>query len=261
MVIFEENETSADVIGNAMAPNFTAYAKECGYASDYTSLQHPSLPNYLEATSGVSYDSSPWTSDCEASQPGCSTSNPSIFSQSPDWKGYAESMASNCATSDNGGSAGYYYTRHNPAPYYTSIRAECDRQDVPLGTLSSGALHTDVVEGALPAFSTVTPNGVDDGHDSSVAAADQWIGPWISQITQGPDYTGGRLAIEVVWDEGVGSNQRIPSIWLSAYIRPGTQSSVPMTHYSTLRAAEEIAGVPLLGDAASAEDPRSAFGF
>lgn len=260
LVIYEENANYDQVIGGSQTPNFNTYAQDCGLATDFNSLTHPSLPNYLESTSGVDYATTPWTNDCEASASGCNTNRPSIFSQISNWKGYAETMPSNCDTSADG----EYYVRHNPEPYYTNVRAECDTNDVPLGTLTSGALHTDVVDGTLPTFSTVTPNGDDDGHDTSPHAADTWIGPWIDQITQGPDYQSGNLTIEIVWDEGQGSgtvSSHIAAIFLSPFIKPGTQSATSFTAYSTLRAAEEIAGVPLLANAASANDLRSAFGF
>ena len=231
-------------------------------ATDFHSLTHPSLPNYLESTSGVNEARTPWTNDCEATSSGCDQASPSIFSQISSWKGYAESMPSDCDTS--GATIDGYYVRHNPEPYYTNVRSECDHQDVPLGTLTSGALHTDIVNGTLPTFSTVTPNGADDGHDTSVAAADRWIGPWINQITQGSDYQSGKLTVEIVWDEGQGSGtvpSHVAAIFLSAFVKPGTQSATSFTDYSTLRAAEEIAGVSLLANAATANDPRPAFRF
>ncbi|HLH28294.1 MAG TPA: alkaline phosphatase family protein, partial [Acidimicrobiales bacterium] len=174
---------------------------------------------------------------------------------------YAESMPSNCDPSNASTPDGVYYARHNPAVYFTAVQSACASRDVPMGTVRSGALHDDVAHGTLPVFSTVTPNGTNDGHDSDVATADAWLGPWIAEITAGPDYRAGRLTVEIVWDEGEDESQQIPSVWLSAYIRPGATSGAGFTHYSTLRAAEEIAGVPLLGRAATAADPRAAFGF
>jgi hypothetical protein len=93
---------------------------------------------------------------------------------------------------------------------------------------------------------------------------DQWLGPWISQIVAGPDYQSGDLAIEIVYDEGSGSgtvSSHVPAIFLSQFIPPGTVSSVSFTHYSTLKAAEDITGVDELDLAVSANSLRSAFGF
>jgi hypothetical protein len=88
---------------------------------------------------------------------------------------------------------------------------------------------------------------------------------WIPVITSGPDYTSGHLVAVIVWDEGAGSgpdgHSTVPAILLSASIRPGTTSAHVFTHYSLLRAAEEIARVPALHAASSANDLRRAFHF
>jgi hypothetical protein len=168
-------------------------------------------------------------------------------------------MAANCST---GGSA--YASRHNPAEYYTDVSAQCRTNDVPLGTTTSGALHNDVVGGTLPKFSTVTPNLDNDMHDGSIQQADSWLAGWIPRITAGPDYRAGHLAIVIVWDEGSGSGN-LPStvamIAMSPFVAPGTRPSAHLTHYSLLKAAEGVAGVPGLGGAVSATSLRTAFGF
>jgi hypothetical protein len=215
----------------------------------------------MASTSGVSYASDPWTSDCD---PGgtCLTGNDNIFHQvgAPGWKAYAESMTANC----QGGSSGPYAPKHNPALYYTDVAAQCPTNDVPLGTTSSGTLHSAVVGGSLPTFATVTPNLDDDMHDGSIQQADTWLAGWIPQIVAGPDYQSGHLTIVIVWDEGSGDGN-VPStvamIVMSPSVVPGTRSSSSFTHYSLLGAAEDVAGVPRVGGAASANSLRSAFGF
>ena len=254
MVIYEENHSRSAIIGSPSAPNINAYANECAQASNYQAVSHPSLPNYMSSTSGVSYASSPWTSDCS---PGgsCLTGNDNIFNQvGGSWRGYAESMSGNCS---NSGPA--YASRHNPAEYYTDL-SNCATNDVPMGTTTSGALHSDVISGTLPTFSTVTPNLNDDMHDGTIQQGDTWLAGWIPQITSSPDYTSGHLAVLIVWDEG-SSDNNVAMIAMSKYVTPGTVSTTAFTHYSLLKAAEDIAGVPELGNAAAANSLRTAFGF
>jgi phosphatidylinositol-3-phosphatase len=260
MVIYEENTDVGSIYGSPSAPNMNRYATECGSAQNYQSLTHPSLPNYLASTSGESYASSPWTGDCD---PGgsCLTGNDNIFHQvGPSrWKAYAESMSGNCSASGDA-----YLPRHNPALYYTDVSTQCRTNDVPLGTTSSGALHSDVVAGTLPTFATVTPNVDNDIHDGTIQQADTWLAGWIPQIVAGPDYQSGRLAIAIVWDEGSGDGtvpSTVPMIAMSPFITPGTRSSAYFTHYSLLKAAEDIAGVPQLNDASTASNLRTTFGF
>ena len=74
-----------------------------------------------------------------------------------------------------------------------------------------------------------------------------------------------KLAVILAWDEGTGSgtnvSSHVPAVVLSAYTTPGTTSATAYDHNALLRTTEEIAGVSLLGDAASASSMRSAFGF
>jgi len=189
------------------------------------------------------------------------TPNDNIFHQvGPSrWKGYVESMSSNCSTSGPN-----VLARHDPAEYYTDLGASCAVDDVPLGTATSGALLTDVNAGTLPTFATVTPNAIDDMHDGSIAQGDAWLSKWLPIITSGPDYQSGHLTILIVWDEGSGSGNvpsRVPMLAISPYVPHGTSSATAFTHYSLLKAAEDVAGVPELGAAASANSLRSAFGF
>jgi hypothetical protein len=263
LVVWEENASASSVYGSPQAPNMNAYTAACGKATDYVSLGHPSLPNYLEATSGLPYNSSPWTSDCQASSATCRTAADNIFNQvGPGrWKGYAQSMPSPCAQ----GSSGPYLPRHNPAVYYTDLGASCAADDVNIGTPTAGDLHDDIANGTLPTFGTITPDVNNDQHNGTESQADAYLASWIPQIVAGPDYRSGRLAIVIVYDEGAGSGTNSPStvaaIVLSPFVVPGTVSAAPFTHYSLLAAAEDIAGVPRLGNAASAGNLRAAFGF
>ncbi len=263
LVIFEENHGYSSIVGSSSAPVINGYLQACGSATAYQALTHPSLPNYLSVTSGVSYATSPWTSDCGPSG-SCLTGAENVFHQlgASRWKSYAESMAANCSSSGVSGAG--YMARHNPALYYTDLGSACATDDVPLGTPTSGALATDVATGALPTFATVTPNANNDMHDGTIAQGDSWLGSWLPVLVSGPDYQSGHLAIVVVWDEGSGSGN-VPStvacLAISPFVAKGATSSTPLTHYSLLKAAEDVAGVSELGGAATAGDLRSALGF
>ena len=52
--IWMENHSFSDIIGNkSQAPYTNSLAAGCGLATNYHSTTHPSLPNYLAATSGT----------------------------------------------------------------------------------------------------------------------------------------------------------------------------------------------------------------
>jgi hypothetical protein len=106
-----ENHSFSAFIGSSQAPYFNTLAQECGLATNYHNITHPSLPNYVAATSGLSYSALPhFLPDCSPSA-NCDTSAKSIFGQGETWKSYQESMPSSC----DHGNSGNYAVRHNPA--------------------------------------------------------------------------------------------------------------------------------------------------
>ena len=262
--IWMENHSYGSVIGSAFAPFENQVAKQCGLATNYHNVTHPSLPNYIAATSGLPASQlGVQKSDCDPS-PSCSLgpSVPSIFSQAPSWKGYAESMPAPC----DRGSSGEYAARHNPAVYYRSLAGVCAADDV-----NFSAFAQDLAAGRLPAFSFVTPNLVDDTHDGSVADGDRWLRSTLGEITSSQMYRSGTVAVFVVWDEGEGGSTsdcatnttdagcHVAALVLSASTK--TTSGALFNHYSLLRTAEELLGLPLLGEAAGAPSMATAFGL
>ena len=251
--IWLENHSTNEVIGSH-APAIAALAHGCGLATDYRAVAHPSLPNYIAATSGstqgIGDDGSPSEHPLAVA---------SIFSQAPSAASYEESMPSPCFLTNH-----YpYAARHNPEVYYTRFRASCGHDDIPLGSIGSGPLVRALRSGSLPAFSFVTPNLCDDMHDCTIPAGNAWLQAWIPAITSSATYRAGHMVVFVAWDEDDGSaGNRVPLIVVSPYTRPGTQSAVPFDHYSLLRTTEELLGIRrYLGHAASAPSMRSAFGL
>jgi phosphatidylinositol-3-phosphatase len=163
--IWFENHSYSSIIGSSQAPYFTSLAGECGVAANYHNLSHPSLPNYVGATSGLAVSSlTPFDGDCNPTG-SCTTSSASVFGQGETWKAYEESIPSVCAKKNSG----EYAVRHNPPPYFTTLSG-CPAGDVPYAQLA-----TDLANSALPAFSFVTPNLIDDMHDGTVADGDSWL--------------------------------------------------------------------------------------
>jgi hypothetical protein len=261
--IWMENHSYSAIIGSSDAPYINSLATECGLATNYHNITHPSLPNYIGATSGLSLSElQPFTADCSPSST-CSTSAPSIFGQGESWKSYEEDMPSNCDPSNDGN----YAVRHNPAAYYTSL-TDCSTNDVPYTELAS-----DLSSGSLPAFSFVTPNLIDDMHNGTVQDGDTWLSNNLPTIFSSSLYKTGHLAVFITWDEGEGGKSNncakntkdvgchIATIVASATTKPGTQSSVLFNHYSLLRTAEQLLGLSYLGAAANAKSMVSAFGL
>jgi phosphatidylinositol-3-phosphatase len=247
LVIMEENHGTAEVFPSGM-PYLWRLARRYGYASDWSAITHPSLPNYLAIFSGSAFNDPP---DCGPG-PGCAYPAPSVFGQAlalgKTARSYEESMPVPCDRSDSG----TYAVRHNPWAYVRGETAACRSGDVPAGTPSGGALASAVRAGTLPSVGLITPNLLHDAHDGTLGQADAWLRQWIPVIMSGPDWRHGRLAIAVVFDEGDPGLQ-VPFV----LIAPGLSGAVtrqPLDHYALTRLIDQVIGAPPLRQAAGAPD-------
>jgi len=248
LVIVEENHSYAQA--KAGMPQLMAYANQYGYATNWKATRHPSLPNYLAifggSTFGVTNDKPPATN---------SVSGQSVFDQTvasgKTAKTYAETMPANCRLTGSGN----YVVRHNPWTYFVDGRASCNSFDVPLGSLGSE------IQSGLPTVGLVVPNLVHDAHDGSLAVADTWLKGWLNQIIAGPDFQAGRLTVVVTFDEdNKASGNNVLTVVLNPSLNHVVATSA-LTHYSLTRYMDQVAGVPLLRNAATAPDLSAAFGL
>ncbi|HEY2080696.1 MAG TPA: alkaline phosphatase family protein [Streptosporangiaceae bacterium] len=261
--IFMENHSFGDIIGNtSQAPYINSLATECGLATNYHNISHPSLPNYIAATSGLGgRQIKPFDPDCSPSKK-CSTSAPSIFGQGETWKAYDESMPANCAPANSG----EYAVRHNPPPYYTTLSG-CATLDVPYTQLA-----TDLADNTLPAFSFITPNLIDDMHDGTIADGDSWLASNLPVILNSPEYQDGSTAVFITWDEGTAGKNgeacaanttdpscQVATIVISPSTPAGATSATLFNHYSLLGTTEQLLGLPPLGEASAYPTMTSAF--
>jgi hypothetical protein len=147
-------------------------------------------------------------------------------------------------------------------------------------------LATDLTKLAkTPNYSFITPNLCDDGHDypcknqpsgpSALADIDSFLEIWVPKITSSPAFRRNGL-LEITFDESDGAQSdsssccgetagpdsplpgitgpgggKIGAVLLSPLIKPGTISTVPYNHYSSLATVESLFGLPRLADAAS----------
>jgi phospholipase C len=261
--LWMENHSYDQIIGSGSAPYLNSLAEKCGLATNYHNITHPSLPNYVAATSGVGLGAlQRFLTDCDPS-PACSTKATSLFDQARDWRAYEESMPTACDRQDSGD----YAVRHNPPLYYPGL-AGCQRRDVPLASL-----HSDLAHGSLPSFSFITPNLCHDTHDCPVESGDRWLASEVPQIVDSRSYRSGHSVLFITYDEGEGgsathcaTNQtdvgcQVATVVVSPTTRAGERSGKLFDHYSLLRTTEDLLGLPHLGKAAGAASMAKAFGL
>jgi hypothetical protein len=237
-----ENKSYSSIIGSSAAPYLNRLAAECGLATNYHAVAHPSLPNYIALTSGSTQGV---TDDRPPSKH--RLTGPSIFSQlGSGWRSLQESMPSNCLLSD----AYPYAVRHNPATYFTSVRSACYSQDVPLSSTPDISAR----------FTEITPNECNDTHDCPIETGDYWLSWLVRKLLASAQYEAGNTLVVITWDEDdYDAANHIPTIVISPSTRVGTRFGGALDHYSLLRIAQQMLGLPCLENSCSAASMRAAF--
>ncbi|MCU1504149.1 MAG: phosphoesterase [Ilumatobacteraceae bacterium] len=230
-----ENKDTGAVLGSPQAPFLGEIAAACGTATDYVDHGiHPSLPNYLVATSGdrhgITDDAGPATHPLDVDN---------IFRQvratGQRAMTYAESMPANCSLT----TTDLYAARHNPATYYVGgdDRPACERDDVPFARFAS-----DLAGGVLPAFAMIVPDICNDMHSCPIGTGDAWLRQVVGSIVSSATYRQGATAIFVVFDESEGRGT-MPFVAIAPAIGPGTQVTTQLDHVALLHFTEDALGI------------------
>ena len=160
--LVEENHSYSEVIGSSARPNFNSLAAQFGLATQYFAVAHPSIPNYLMLTTGLteSFDDSfsGTISDDNVVR--------ELVKAGKTWKCYAESIP---APGYLGADSGLYVRRHNPFSYLSDVQNSIAR------AANIVPFTQDLANNASPQYSFIAPNVDDDAHNGSLAQADAWL--------------------------------------------------------------------------------------
>ncbi len=262
VVIPFENADISTVLQDG--PFFRYLAEHYAVASNYYAICHPSAPNYLALTSGKT-----WQCGSDGYQVYNST-NIGILLQSAglSWAAYMDSMPIACDTNN----AYPYMVKHDPFVYYQDIVGNtslCDTHVLPLS-----AWNETVANGTIPNFSFITPNMLNDGHDTSVSYADHWLrgflGPdlnatWMNDtvifITFDEGYLPGGAPDDSGYNGTAGGHVYFAAI--SPFVPTNSTYLPDASHYNLLSTIEWLLGLPSTGHNDSAAFPamKSLFDF
>jgi acid phosphatase len=243
VVVVLENKQRADVLGNADAPAFNAFARGGAVLSGYRGVTHPSLPNYLALVSGSTHGI---LSDCTDCVVRARSLADTLAAAGKSWKTYAEDLPYPGFT---GGSSGRYAKKHDPFLYFRDVLASPARRRrvVPLKQLSR-----DLAASRLPSFSLVVPDLCHDMHDCSVATGDAWLKGFLRPLLKSPWLASS--VVFVVFDEpaSAAASGRVPALALGPLVLAGSVDADRTSHYGLLRTIEDAWGLPRLGHSAGA---------
>ncbi len=254
MVVMLENKGYPATLGTCSAdPYLCSLASTYASATNWFGVRHPSLPNYLAATTG--------------STQGCTSDactgpySPSLGGQLKNagipWVGWFESMPSACTNTD----VGAHERHHNPFSYQSD--SGCATHDLPYPGVGQAVATLDGAH--PPAFVWLGPDANHNMHEpATVQAGDAWLQSNVAPILASSWYTHGNATVVITMDEFTGDKTngggQVPMVVISN-VAKGNVTSFG-NHDGLLRTIEEVYRLPLLGGAASAAngDLRRFFG-
>jgi phosphatidylinositol-3-phosphatase len=249
VLVVEENHSYSEVIGNSSMPYLNGLALQYGLATQYFANAHPSLPDYLVLTTGL-------TETFDDNFTGTIKDDNvvrELVKDGKSWKSYAESLPS---TGYIGPDSNLYARRHNPLTYLSDVQDDTTQA---ANIVPFTQFATDLANDALPQYSFIEPNLINDAHDGSLAKADDWLKTNIAPLIASPSFQSGGLLI-ITFDEGNQADVnhgggQVPTLIIASNVKAGFQSQTSYQHQSTLRLILASSGVSTFpGLAATAPD-------
>ncbi|EPS93298.1 hypothetical protein FOMPIDRAFT_1170659 [Fomitopsis schrenkii] len=240
----------------ASSPTFEKLSEQGLLLTSYYAMTHPSEPNYIAVAGGDFFGNA--VDDFRAIPMNISTIVDLLDQKNISWASYQESMPYDGYTGYNytsfdyisgTGAYTYYVRKHNPLVIFDSVSNVTERA---LRIRNFNDFAKDVNASAIPQWSFITPNLVNDGHDTNIDFMSQWIQFWLKPLLADTRFNDNRTVILLTFDETetYSINNRIWTLVLGGGLPASLKNTTDdtfYTHYSCLSTVEANWGLGSLG--------------
>ena len=143
----------------------------------------------------------------------------------------------------------YYERKHNP---HISLNSITDDPKRSLRTRNFNDFAVDVNASAIPQHLWITPNLVNDSHDTDVTFVSAWLENWLLPLLSNLNFNDNRTLIQLTFDEN--ESYSSPNVLYTVLLGGavpfnlrGTNDTTFYTHYSMLSSIENNWGLGSLG--------------
>ncbi|KZV64871.1 hypothetical protein PENSPDRAFT_545676, partial [Peniophora sp. CONT] len=236
---------------------FRALANQGVLMSHYYALTHPSQPNYMATIGGSFWGAADDNSHTIPSNIG--TMIDLLEAGGVSWAAYAESLpydgfngtefSSTNYVTPGAADYAYYMRKHVPPMLYDSVKAVPSRA---ARVRNFNDFAADVNASALPQWMFVTPNMVDDAHDTTIDFAGAFLDYWLVPLLADSRFNNERTLILLTFDETENYliNNNVFAVLLGGAVPAalrGTTDSTYYTHYSAMSTVQANWGLGSLG--------------
>ncbi|KAF8190982.1 phosphoesterase family-domain-containing protein, partial [Mycena galopus ATCC 62051] len=255
----------------ASTPLFESLAQQGILFTNYNSLTHPSEPNYVASIGGDFFGAH--DDNMYHIPSNISTVVDLLEDKDISWATYQENMADDefygfmfsapDYSDPASGTYPYYMRKHNPLVIYDAISQDSARAKR-IRTFNDFA--NDVVNGTLPQWVFVTPNMVNDAHDTTIDFAASFLEYWLLPLLTDPRVNGENTLILVTFDENESSTiqNRVWTLAMGTAVPVklrGTTDDTLYTHYSLLSTVQSNWDLKSLGRGDTNKSVSNVFSF
>ncbi|KAH7044785.1 phosphoesterase family-domain-containing protein [Linnemannia elongata] len=230
-IVFLEN---TDYDKAATDPTLMSYFPEAVHLDNYYGVTHPSEPNYIAASGGDYFGMA--DDDRYAIPSNYTTIVDLLEPKGLTWRAYQEDAPTPCFKDFQ--NDGKYFRKHNPFIIYDSIANNATRCS---NVVPATQLQADIAAGNMPNYAFYTPNMVNDGHNSTVAVASNWLKGFLTPLLADKTFNNNTLVV-VTFDETetYALPNRVLAFLLGDTVAAlkNTTDSTFYTHYSLLSTVE-----------------------
>lgn len=266
-VINEENHGYEDIVGNPDMPYYNQLIQKFGLATQFYSDQHSSLPALMWFVAGAPVELDNDTVSCEHSQDNVVRE---LLRRGYNWRAYQENLPSAGYQGLYYGTTNIYYRRHNPLIDFTDV---CPGTGQDTNSVPFTQMATDFAQGNTVNYAWITPAGLDDAHDGTLAQADAWLQQNVPAILARPEFgPGGDGVLFIVWDESDlgtdnrcsatvadGCGGRTATLVIGPTVKPGYKSTITYHNENVLKTVCALMGLSPCPGAADTAAPMTDF--
>ncbi|GFZ44567.1 acid phosphatase [Saitozyma sp. JCM 24511] len=247
---------NTDFASAAASTVFQSLAKQGILLTNYNGVTHPSEPNYVAAMAGDFFGMG---DDNNYYLPSNVSSMVDLLeAKNVSWASYQENMPYDGFAGDyaqpnylnaSAGSYTYYKRKHNPHIIFNSVASNPNRA---LRVRNFNDFAVDVNASALPQHVWITPNLVNDAHDTDVTFVSAWLSYWLVPLLNNTQFNNNRTLIQLTFDENESYTiqNTVYTVLLGGAVPEnlrGTNDSTFYTHYSMMSSTQNNWGLGSLG--------------
>lgn len=238
LILVLENQDYKNAIED---PFLASLAKQGANFTNFHALFHPSYSNYLAMVAGRDI---PTVFDRQKDLDECTVAD-LLTSEGLTWKNYAQGYPEHPAQCVTAHSFGRYARKHVPFMSFRSIQQHaCDN------IVAASRFDVDRERNALPNYAFYSPDLDNDGHDTGLAHASNWLKSFLDPLLADQAFMKGTLIVvtfDESTDQSADAGNHIYTVFLGPMVKRADVAD-DYNHYNVLRTIEENFGLCALGD-------------